>query len=382
MTSRNDILTLFNKQHLDAPPLFSGLISVTEVGLEQEGLQFHETHHDPVKMARAAASTYRVSGFGSAAVPLDLCVEAEALGATVDFRQASEWAEFPRVAGFLYDSVESFTTETRRHGDTNDFDLSLGDFVVKHGRIPIVLEAIKLLKEDVGDEIVIGAWMPGPFTLLSLLVETMALYTSMRRKPEKVHPALEIVTQVLASVGNAYHQAGADFLTIHEMGGSPGALGPRLFESIVLPHLQTLTSALPRPVVLSACGRTNGTMKLLAASGADALSVDQTNDLAQSREDVPDVLLFGNLDPVGLISQGTPDEITEAIASAVRSGADAVWPGCDLYLQTPLREFARVGECIQQSVTLNGKKGPRALHRRFPSARFRAGFAAMRLRMT
>ena len=211
--------------------------------------------------------------------------------------------------------------------------------MVKHGRIPLICEAIKLLKEDVGDEIVIGAWVPGPFTLLSLLVETMALYMTMKRKPEVIHPALDILTQILASVGNAYHQAGADFLTIHEMGGSPGALGPRLFESIVLPHVQTLTSTLPRPVVLSACGRTNGTMKLLAASGADALSVDQTNDLATSRQDVPNVLLFGNLDPVGLISQGTSDEITEAVKGAVRSGADAIWPGCDLYLQTPLENL-------------------------------------------
>ena len=74
-----------------------------------------------------------------------------------------------------------------------------------------------MLKEDVGDEIAIGAWVPGPFTLLSLLVETMALYTSMRRAPESAHTALEITTDVLAAVGKAYHEAGADFLTIHEM---------------------------------------------------------------------------------------------------------------------------------------------------------------------
>jgi [methyl-Co(III) methanol-specific corrinoid protein]:coenzyme M methyltransferase len=181
--------------------------------------------------------------------------------------------------------------------------------------------------------------VPGPFTLLSLLVETGALYMSMRRSPEALHAALDFLAQALASVGNAYHDAGADFLTIHEMGGSPGALGPKLFESIVLPHLQALTSALPRPVVLSACGRTNGAMELLAASGAGALSVDQTNDLAKSREEVPDVLLFGNLDPVGLISQGIPVQITEAVKGVVRSGADAVWPGCDLYLQTPLENL-------------------------------------------
>lgn len=328
---RANILSHFNSQKTKTTPIFSGLINVTEAGLESEGLSFHETHHDAARMARAAASAYRISGFGSAVVPLDLCVEAEALGAMVDFREASERAEFPRVAGFLYDSVEDFTAKARSARSLN--------LIEREGRIPLVCEAIKLLKEDVGGEIVIGGYLPGPFTLLSLLVETGALYMSLRKSGEQVHAALEYLAQVLAAVGNAYHEAGADFLTVHEMGGSPGALGPKLFESIVLPHLQSLTSALPRPVVLSACGRTNGTMKLLAASGADALSVDQTNDLAGSREEVPDALLFGNLDPVGLISQGTPDEIAEAVTRAVRSGADAVWPGCDLYLQTPLENL-------------------------------------------
>ena len=341
-TPRSTILSILNKQKLNSHPLFSGLISVSEQGLGSVGLGFHETHRDAAKMARAAASTYRVSGFGSAALPLDICVEAEALGATVDFREESERAEYPRVADFLYNSVEEFNTKDTTPalaGGARE-----GTKVETEGRIPLVCEAIKLLKEDVGQEIAIGAWVPGPFTLLSLLVETMELYTTMRRRPEITHAALEITTQVLASVGNAYHEAGADFLTVHEMGGSPGVLGPRRFESVVLPHLQRLMSALPRPVVLSACGNTNGAMKTLEASGADALSVDQVNDLARSREEVPDVLLFGNLDPVRVISHGTPVEIAEAVSRVVRSGADAVWPGCDLYLQTPLENLRALVE--------------------------------------
>ncbi len=338
--TRKEILSLLNGQPVTRKSIFSGLISVSEAGLESEGLRFHETHRDAVKMARAAASTYQVTGFGSAVVPLDMYVEAEALGARVDFMEGSEGAEYPRVAGFLYTSVEEFTAEIAENAEKkNKNSASFAVSAVQKGRIPVVVEAIKLLKEDVGEEIVIGAWVPGPFTLLSLLVETGALYMSLRKSKEQVREALDFLTQVLTTVGNAYHEAGADFLTIHEMGGSPGALGPKIFESTVLPHLQALTSALEGPVVLSACGRTNGMMQLLAASGADALSVDQTNDMAKSREEVPDVLLFGNLDPVGLISQGTPDELAEAVASVVRSGADAVWPGCDLYLKTPLENL-------------------------------------------
>lgn len=329
MTSRNDILALFNNGKPDSPPLFSGLISVTEQGLKSEGLQFHEVHHDAAKMARAAASTYRVSGFGSAVLPLDMYVEAEALGAKVDFREdSSEWASHPRVTEFLYNSVEDFISETQ--GLSN---------IQRKGRIPVVVEAIELLKNKVGDEIAIGAWIPGPWTLLSLLVETMNLYITMRRTPEIVQPALQTTAQVLARVGMAYHQAGVDFLTVHEMGGSPGVLGPQRFETMVLPFLQALLSVLPKPVVLSVCGNTNGSMKLLAATGASALSVDQTNDLVTSRQELPDALIFGNLDPVNLISLGMPDEITEAVEKVVRSGADAIWPGCDLYLQTPIENL-------------------------------------------
>jgi [methyl-Co(III) methanol-specific corrinoid protein]:coenzyme M methyltransferase len=323
---RQTILSLLSGKRVERPPTFSGLISVTTEGLEREGLRFHETHRHADKMARAAASTYRVSGFPSAVVPLDMCVEAEALGGTIDYREG-DLAGYPRVAVFLYQNLDEFNTKKAQ-----------GTKIEDQGRIPLVCNAFELLKATVGEEIVLGGYLPGPFTLLSLLVETGALYMALR-KPQEVHPAMEFLARVLAEVGEAYHRAGADFLTVHEMGGSPGALGPKTFEAVVLPHLQGLFSALPGPVVLSCCGRTNGAMKLMDSSGAYALSVDQTNDLAASREEVPEALIFGNLDPVGTLSQGTPEAIGEAVDNAIRAGVDAVWPGCDLFLQTSLENL-------------------------------------------
>ena len=58
MNTREQILALFNKGKTDTHPLFSGLISVTEAGQESEGLQFHESHRDAEKMARAAATEH------------------------------------------------------------------------------------------------------------------------------------------------------------------------------------------------------------------------------------------------------------------------------------------------------------------------------------
>ncbi len=319
MNQREEILSLLNGQHPAQIPCFSGMIQVTAAGLDSTGLKLHEAHTDAGRMARAAASTYRLTGFGAAAVPFDLCVEAEALGAEVDFRAGSANLEFPRIAKPLFANCERVDIDN-----------------AKEGRVPLVCEAIHLLKEDIGKEVVIGAWVPGPFTLLSILIKPDTLMLAMKRSPASVHAALDAMADMVTRSALAYHRAGADMLTVHEMGGSPGVLGPKRFETFVLPPLQKVIASLPRPRILSVCGNTNGTMPLLAQAGADAISVDQLNNLAASRAALPEVLLFGNIDPVGVLANGTEVDVRQTTSAAIAAGVDAVWPGCDLYPLTPI----------------------------------------------
>ncbi len=337
---RTQIIELLNGEKIDIIPAFSGLIHITAAGLEYENLAFHEIHRDADKMARAAASTYRLTGFPSAAVPLDLCVEAEALGAEVDFREQGLY-EFPRVAKPLFEDGVQCLREAPWKGQTLEKLINTpksGDFGV-HGRIPLVCEAIAQLKHDIGGEAVIGGILPGPFTLLLFLVESGALFLEMKQQPETVKQTLFHLSSFLAQVGQTYRNAGADFLTIHDMGGSPGFLGSVRFEEFVLPAQQRLIDALPKPRVLSVCGKTDNAMHLLAQSGAEAISVDQTNDLAASRAALPNSLLFGNIDPVEILAHGTPADVRRAAESARVTGIDALWPGCDLYPPMPVKNL-------------------------------------------
>ena len=318
---RTQILDLLNGKKIDSIPAFSGLTHVTAAGLEHEGLSFHEVHCDAGKLARAAASTFHLTRFPSAALPLDLCVEAEALGAEVDFRENGLY-EFPRVAKPPYQTTSEVLKDLRGLG-----------------RIHLVCEAIAKVKTDIGAEAVIGGILPGPFTLLLFLVESGVLFTEMKRNSQTVHDALIHLSTFISQVGHAYRSAGADFLTIHDMGGSPGFLGPKRFAEFVLPAQQHLIAALPKPRVLSLCGNTNEVMHLLAESGAEAISVDQTNNLSASRAALPHTLLFGNLDPVETLSRGNQARV-QAMAEGVRTaGVDALWPGCDLYPPTPLENL-------------------------------------------
>ena len=320
--SRDQVLELLAGHRSQRTPCFSGLMNVTAPGLERIGVSFGEIHTDPEKMAAAAATTYHSFGFESVVVPMDLCVEAEALGAQVDFRLDAPRLEFPRVVEPLAASADEFK-----------FDAP-GD-LTRRGRLPVVLEAIRRLKDLVGREIVVGAWVPGPLTLAMQLIDLKRLTADVVRAPEAVGRLLDPLTDLLAEVGRAYRAAGADFITVHEMGGSPGFIGPPAFKNVVQPRLKRLIAALPAPRVLSVCGDTNRAITLLAECGADALSLDQLNEIARTREALgPRALLFGNIDPIGaLVADGRDDEtgVRRAVQGAIDAGVDAVWPGCDLW---------------------------------------------------
>ena len=324
MSQRADILDLLSGKKIDGQPPFSGLIHVTAEGLQSEGLVFHETHKDAGKMAKAAASTFKLTGLPSATLPLDLCAPAEALGAELNFYEVGEF-RFPQVRRTLIESVK----EVQR--------LEIRELEI--GRLRIICEAIGLVKTDIGDEVVISGMIPGPYTLLLYLCDPKNLFVEMKKEPQTVLNALFHLSSFLAEIGQAYREAGADFITIHDMGGSPAFIGPARYEYFVLPAEKSLIEKLPKPRVLSVCGNVTSSLHLLAQTGADAISIDQTVDLAAARFALKDTLLFGNLDPVETLYRGESAKVAEAVISAKEAGVDAIWPGCDLVPQTPIQNI-------------------------------------------
>ncbi len=100
MPARDEIMKLLGKGRPASPPAFSGLSHILKAGLEVERLTSPEIHRRADSMARAAAATFHLTGLPSAAVPFDLCVEAEALGADVEFHAPAS-LEFPHIVSPL-----------------------------------------------------------------------------------------------------------------------------------------------------------------------------------------------------------------------------------------------------------------------------------------
>jgi [methyl-Co(III) methanol-specific corrinoid protein]:coenzyme M methyltransferase len=342
---RDAIMRMFAGEKIDFVPNFSGMGSITLSGIQALGYSFNEVHVDAKKMAEAAASSYKVFGLHGVVVPFDMGVEAEVLGATVKYYEKGEGQiiyptmDDKLVSGAHFeippDLPESQQkTYLRKAIDQAIIDLHLKwpEDLANAGRIPIVLEAIRRLKEDVGREVTVASWVLGPFTLAGQIVELENLLKLTHKKQDVVHRHLSRLTNYLTEVLNLYIDAGADFVTVREMGATGDVISRQMFVQLVQPHLTELFSRIERvPTVLHICGNTNTIIDLMAECGATALSVDHKNNLAETRAKLPNTLIFGNYDAFGILCEGAPEQVDASIKEVIAAGANAIWPGCDIW---------------------------------------------------
>jgi [methyl-Co(III) methanol-specific corrinoid protein]:coenzyme M methyltransferase len=322
MTSRQRVLNFLARQPVDRLPCFSGMGNVTLAGIQPHGWEFASIHTDAAKMATAAASTHKLFGYDCAVVPFDMGVEAQGLGCEVNYyeglAQSPEEIYYPTIKTKYVRTAEDI--QLPRNGLENE------------GRFPVVLDAIRRLKTEFGDEVPVGSWVLGPFTLAGQVVELDDLLKMPMKDPEGLQKILAVLSDYLIDVLKMYHDAGADYLTVREMGATSDVLSPRMFRTLILPHLQKIFAHMSGPKILHICGNTNHIIGAMKEAGADALSVEHRNDVRASREKLgPEAMLLGNFNGYGLLVEGTPDTVRETITASLDNGLNTIWPGCDIW---------------------------------------------------
>jgi len=323
LNSKERVLKLFNREKIDRIPVFSGMGNVTVHGLKKYGWKFADIHTDANKMAKMAASTSQLFGFECAVVPFDMGVEAEALGCDVNYYSGRD--------GILYPTISKKVSEK-----VADADVRIPPDLAKAGRIPLVTKAIRILKEEVGDQVAIGAWTLGPHLVAAQIIDMADLSKQMFKKPDMVNKVLDITTEMIISLVRIYRQAGADYITIREMGAGADILSPAIFKSLVVPHLQRVFTNIESPNVLHICGSTDEIIDLMGLCGADAISVEERNHVAESRKKLgSDAYIFGNIAGYNTMVVGKPADVDRDVKEAIANGINAVWPGCDVWPEAP-----------------------------------------------
>lgn len=257
---------------------------------------------------------------------MDLTVEAEALGLPARFDDSGP----PSITRHPVDTIEALSS------------LSVPD-PRSDGRLPLFLDVVARVGIEAGG--MMGAYCVGPFTLAAELCGAEELAVRTITDTGFVEVLMSFTTLVCQVYSRALASVGARVVAILE----PTAviLSPASFEKHCLSALRSVAAAVRDGggfPVLHICGDTTALLPGMAATGFDGLSLDTPVEPGDALEAVPgDVVVLGNVDPVGVMLEGTPADVTDAAGSLLeRFGSRpnfVLGTGCDLPMDTPLENI-------------------------------------------
>ena len=260
----------------------------------------------------------------AAAVSLmDLSVEAECFGATI--RVSDE--EVPTVIGrLIHDEDEADALEVPAVGAA---------------RSGLYVESIRKAVGVITDRPVL-AGIIGPFSLAARLLDVTEIMMDCYDEPDMVHTVLEKCTAFLIEYAKAYKAAGADGIMMAEP--VSGLLSPSLEEEFSSPYVKQIVDAVQDEafiVIYHNCGDNTPRMtESILSTGAAAYHFGNSIDMADMMTKFPaDTVVMGNVDPAGVLRQGTP-EIVRTATLDVMSKCCAypnfvISSGCDIPPATP-----------------------------------------------
>ncbi|WP_319506182.1 methylcobamide:CoM methyltransferase MtbA [uncultured Methanolobus sp.] len=299
-------------------------VSVTQTGtveqMEACGAFWPEANDDAEKMAALAEAGHTVVGFEAVRVPFAITAEAEFFGCEI---KAGTQEQQPSVVGHVVKTVEDIS--------------KLEGYNLDHGRIGVVCEAIKILADKYGKELPIMGSMIGPFSLAQHINGDdwfMAIFTD-----EAFGLALmEFTTDFNIAYAKKMIDDGADTMVIIDPTASAQLIGAEFYEKFVVPYHKKICDAMRElkvPVVLHICGDTTQGLALMESSGVDAISIDQNVDVATAVSKVNKAVIVGNLDPVNVLWNQTPEVVRERFQKVLDAGIGLLAPGCGIVSKTP-----------------------------------------------
>lgn len=286
-TPRERFLAAARGESPDAPPAWMMRQAgryLPEYRELRSGQTFMETLAKPDVVAEITLQPIRRFGMDAAVIFSDILVPCAAMGLDVSFVEKRGPVLEPQV---------------RSRADVEALKIPEPERDYAH-----LAQALRLVREDLGDERALIGFCGAPWTIASYMVEggSSKNYENTKRllyaEPETFDALMTALVDALIPLLEIQVQAGADLLQVFDSWG--GAFDAATYRRAILPHLERLVAgakATGVPVTLYANGGGHLMDELLDAK-PDVISLDWRVDVAQVRSKVGSrVALQGNLDP-------------------------------------------------------------------------------------
>ena len=331
MTSRQRVLAALQRQPVDRTPVCNPTSVATVELMDLVDARFPEANRQPELMARLAATGYTELGFDTIMPVFSIIQESSALGCKMQWEQKDNWP----------------TVRMREPIWAGPEDIVIPPDFLTHPDTRCVIEAIKILRREYGDEVAIvgktmGPWSLGyhgfgvePFLLMSL------------DDPGKTKLCLDRIKEATIQFGLAQIEAGADALTLPDH-----ATGDLVSSEYYARYLRDLhiefAQRLPVPIILHICGRTVDRMEYIAQTGMAAFHFDSKNAPAESMQIVRKrISLVGNLNTPEILFSKGPEEVRLEVYRNLDAGVELVGPECAIPLQTAIENLKEIPRAVR-----------------------------------
>jgi MtaA/CmuA family methyltransferase len=205
------------------------------------------------------------------------------------------------------------------------------------------VRAVELLKQRAGNDKIIEGWVEGPAAEASDLRGINRLMVDLIDDPGFVMGLFEFCVELGLQFARAQIEAGADVIGVGDAAAS--LVGPRIYEKVVWPYEKKLVDGIHNMggrVRLHICGNTSKILTGMGRLGVAIVDLDSLARLDDGRAAMgPEQVLLGNIDPVRVLRDGTPETIYAAMAECHRQAGRRyiVGAGCEVPRDTALENM-------------------------------------------
>ena len=226
------------------------------------------------------------------------------------------------------------------------------------GRLPMVLEAMRTMKAEVGGHTALYGLVTGPFTLASHLRGT-EIFMDMFDHPDYLRDLMAYCTQVGMRVSEYYIEAGMDVIAVVDPLVSQ--ISPKHFNKFLTKDFTDLFEFLRGKETFSAffvCGDATKNIEVMCQTAPDCIAVDENIDLPIAKQitDKYNITLEGNIPLTTCMLFGTQQDNVKYVLDLL----DAVFPGdtlpinliispgCDMPYDVPVDNVVGTMQAIRE----------------------------------
>lgn len=317
--------------------------SVTQTGtvelMEMTGSYWPQANFNSDKMAALALAGYEIAGFENVRCPFDITVLAETLGCTID-------------EGSI--DMQPYITDFPCKNEEDVKNITVPDSLLESKRTSVVLEAVEILDEKVGETVPVIAGVMGPAGLASMLAGIKNYLKWFVKSPEVVEELMEVLNDSCIEYANGLLERGAHVITLIDSEAGPDIISPQMFEESVFPLYRKFCRKVKGLKVLHMCGDATAVLDPLGNAGFDGISIEEKVSVSFAKAITGNrVRLIGNVSPSDTLLSKEPEAVLIEATACLEDGIDILAPGCGLAPHTPLENIKALVRARNEFFSVN-----------------------------